>query len=206
MGSGSQPLRGGLLCLCAFATQLAFITFGPLALSETVVTLYCPARASPCGLLPTCGRPLHVGRWSNLEQRWGPALLSKFSAGLLFFCFLVFIFSLRYWQLPGMPSEYKAELRAWRRRHAGMVDQRHAVGCVAGVLHLFRTPFRGINRQSFVLCHSQLSCLRLHFSRSQSPMPIWIFSARVLYISGHGQQAYFHPYGAECCFPPSFSC
>ena len=104
--------RGGLLCLCAFATMPAFITFGPLALSDTVVTLYCLVTMwafADMWKAPSRGKVVKFG------VVLGAALLSKFSAGLLFFCFLVFILSLRYWQLPGMPSD-KAELRAWRRR------------------------------------------------------------------------------------------
>jgi hypothetical protein len=45
---------------------------------------------------------------------FGGALLSKFSAGLLFFCFLAFILSLRWRPAPEQPTD-KAELRAWRR-------------------------------------------------------------------------------------------
>ena len=42
------------------------------------------------------------------------ALLSKFSAGLLFFCFAAFILSLRWRPVPEQPND-KAGLQAWRR-------------------------------------------------------------------------------------------
>ena len=45
---------------------------------------------------------------------FGAALLTKFSAGLLFFCFAAFILSLRWRPAPEQPRD-KAELRAWRR-------------------------------------------------------------------------------------------
>jgi hypothetical protein len=44
----------------------------------------------------------------------GAAFLSKFSSGLLLFCFLAYRLYLRFAPLPRMPVE-KAELRAWRR-------------------------------------------------------------------------------------------
>ncbi len=45
---------------------------------------------------------------------FGGALLSKFSAGLLLFCFPALILSLRWRPVPGQPTD-KTELRAWRR-------------------------------------------------------------------------------------------
>ena len=69
------------------------------------------------------------------------------------------------------------------------LDQRHAVGCVGGVLHLFNLFVESTDR--FVLCHSQLSCVSIFASHADAHLD---FSARVPYISGHGQQAYFHPW------------
>jgi hypothetical protein len=52
----------------------------------------------------------------------GAALLSKFSAGILFFCFPAFILRLRLRPLPGQPHD-KAALRAWRRQRWGSLIQ-----------------------------------------------------------------------------------
>lgn len=102
---------GGFLCLAAYVTTPAFLVFGPLILTDIAVALFslltlwsfatlwrAPSRRTliPFGLL------------------LGAAFLSKFSSGLLLFCFLAYRLYLRFAPLPGMPVE-KAELRAWRR-------------------------------------------------------------------------------------------
>jgi hypothetical protein len=108
---------GGLLCLCAYATMPAFLTFGPLVLTDTVITLFCLLT-----LWTFADMWRSPSRATVLKFGWalGAAILSKFSAGLLFFCFLIFILSLRRRAVAGMPSpSAKAELRTWRRRRWG---------------------------------------------------------------------------------------
>ena len=107
----SSPL-GGLLCLCTFATMPAFLTFGPLVLTDTAVTLF-----SLLALWTFADMWQSPSRETVVKFGFalGGAILTKFSAGLLFFCFLAFILSLRWRQVEGMPSE-KSELRAWRRK------------------------------------------------------------------------------------------
>ncbi len=83
---------GGLLSLCAFATMPAFIAFGPLVLSDTVVTLFSLLTMwAFAGMWQTPSR----GNVLRFGFALGAAILSKFSAGLLFFCFVAFIVSLR---------------------------------------------------------------------------------------------------------------
>ena len=102
---------GGLLCLCAYATMPVMLAFGPLVLTDIAITLFvvltlwafasmwqCPSR----GTIVLFGLAL------------GGALLSKFSSGLLFFCFPAFILSLRLRPVPEQPAD-KTELKAWRR-------------------------------------------------------------------------------------------
>jgi len=102
---------GGLLCLAAYVSTPAFIVFGPLVLTDVPVVLFVlltlwsfaqlwcsPSRANyvAFGLFFAC------------------AVLSKYNAGLLFFCALAFRLSLRWMPLPGVPTE-KAGLQAWRK-------------------------------------------------------------------------------------------
>jgi Dolichyl-phosphate-mannose-protein mannosyltransferase len=103
---------GGLLCLAAYVSTPAFLAFGPLVLTDLAITLFSlltlwtfaemwrdPARASVF----------------KFGFAFAGALLSKFSAGLLFFCFIAVILSLRLRPRNFLPAG-KAERRAWRRR------------------------------------------------------------------------------------------
>jgi 4-amino-4-deoxy-L-arabinose transferase-like glycosyltransferase len=102
---------GGLLSLCTYATMPVMLAFGPLVLTDIAIALFVV---------------LTLWAFANMWQTpsrktvllfglaLGGALLSKFSAGILFFCFPAFILSLRWRPAPGQPAE-KAELRAWRR-------------------------------------------------------------------------------------------
>jgi hypothetical protein len=102
---------GGLLCLTAFVSTPAFLVFGPLVLTDIAVTFFAlltlwsfaelwraPSRQTliPFGLLLAA------------------SFLSKFSSGLLLFCFLAFRLSFRYAPLSEVPKD-GAELRAWRK-------------------------------------------------------------------------------------------
>ncbi len=102
---------GGLLCLCAYATMPVMLAFGPLVLTDIAITLFVVLTLWAFASMwrsPSRGTVLLFG------LAFGGALLSKFSAGLLFFCFPAFILSLRWRPAPGQPAD-KAELRAWRR-------------------------------------------------------------------------------------------
>lgn len=102
---------GGLLCLCAYATMPVMLAFGPLVLTDIAITLFAVLTLwtfADMWRSPSRGTILRFG------LALGGALLSKFSAGLLFFCFPAFILSLRWLPIAEHPTE-KAELRAWRR-------------------------------------------------------------------------------------------
>lgn len=106
---------GGLLCLCAYATMPAFLTFGPLVLTDTAIALFCVLTLwafADMWRAPS-GKTVF---WFGLAL--GGAILTKFSAGILFFCFIVFILSLRWRTVEGMPAN-KADLRIWRRKRWG---------------------------------------------------------------------------------------
>jgi 4-amino-4-deoxy-L-arabinose transferase-like glycosyltransferase len=110
-GSRLGDKWGGLLCLCAYATMPVMLAFGPLVLTDIAVTLFIVLTLWAFASMwrsPSRGTVLRFG------LALGGALLSKFSAGLLFFCFPAFILTLRWRPAPEQPAD-KAELRAWRR-------------------------------------------------------------------------------------------
>jgi hypothetical protein len=103
---------GGLLCLCAYATMPVMLAFGPLVLTDMEITLFA---VLSLWTFATMWRSPSRGTVLRFGLALGAALLSKFSAGLLFFCFAAFILSLRWRPTPQQPSG-KMELRAWRRK------------------------------------------------------------------------------------------
>ncbi|MGA2651855.1 MAG: glycosyltransferase family 39 protein [Terracidiphilus sp.] len=110
-GSRLGDQWGGLLCLCAYATMPVMLAFGPLVLTDIAITLFFLLTLwtfADMWRSPSRGTILRFG------LAFGAALLSKFSAGLLFFCFAAFILSLRWRPASEQPAD-KAELRAWRR-------------------------------------------------------------------------------------------
>ncbi len=101
---------GGLLCLCTFATMPVMLAFGPLVLTDIAITLFA---VLALWTFADMWRSPSRGAIVRFALALGGALLSKFSAGLLFFCFPAFILSLRWLPLPEQPAG-KEELRAWR--------------------------------------------------------------------------------------------
>jgi len=102
---------GGLLCLAAFVSTPVFLTFGPLVLTDVAITLFSLLALWTFASMwnePSRGNVL------RFALCLAGALLSKFSAGLLFFAFGLFALSTRWRPVPGQP-EAKAEVRAWRR-------------------------------------------------------------------------------------------
>ena len=102
---------GGLLCLCAYATMPVMLAFGPLVLTDMAITLFAVLTV---WALASMWRSPSRGTVMRFGLALSGALLSKFSAGLLFFCFAAFILSLRWRPAPEQPAD-KAELRVWRR-------------------------------------------------------------------------------------------
>jgi 4-amino-4-deoxy-L-arabinose transferase-like glycosyltransferase len=101
---------GGLLCLSLYVSTPAFLAFGPLVHTDVALTLFSVLALWTFANLwrePTRGNVLRFG------LSLAGALLSKFTAGLLFFVFAVFVLSLRLRHVPGIP-ESKTEARDWR--------------------------------------------------------------------------------------------
>ena len=102
---------GGLLCLAAFVSTPAFLAFGPLIITDIVVTFFALLTLWSFASLWQSPSRTTVLRFGLL---FGLTILSKFSAGILLFAFIAFRLSLRVVPLPEMPVD-PVELRAWRR-------------------------------------------------------------------------------------------
>ncbi len=101
----------GLVCLAVYVTMPAFLTFAALVHTDIAVTLF---------ILLTLWRFADLWQRPNRKNALlfalclAGALLSKFTAGILFFVFLAFALSTRWLALPDQPTA-KADVRAWRR-------------------------------------------------------------------------------------------
>jgi len=102
---------GGLLCLTAYVTCPLFLTFGPLVLTDVTITLF--SVLSLWSFATLWQRPTR--KHQRMFALWlACALLSKYSAGILFFAFAAFALSTRWRPVAGQPAA-KPEARAWRR-------------------------------------------------------------------------------------------
>jgi 4-amino-4-deoxy-L-arabinose transferase-like glycosyltransferase len=102
---------GGLLSLALYASSPTFLAFGPLVITDICVTLFCVLTMwTLASLWRSPGRPAML----RFALAFAGALLSKFSSGLLLFCFLTFVLSLRWFTVADQPADL-IELRGWRR-------------------------------------------------------------------------------------------
>jgi 4-amino-4-deoxy-L-arabinose transferase-like glycosyltransferase len=102
---------GGLLCLGLYVSTPAFLAFGPLVHTDVAVTLFSLLALWTFADLWQAPNRKNVMLFG---VSLAGALLSKFTAGILFIAFVVFALSLRWRPVPGQPVD-KAELRLWRR-------------------------------------------------------------------------------------------
>jgi len=102
---------GGLLSLTIFVSSPLFLTFGPLVITDASIALFSIGTLWAFAHMwqePSRKRIMFFGLWL------GCALLSKFSAGALFFVFIAFALSTRWRPVPHQPPT-KPEVLAWRR-------------------------------------------------------------------------------------------
>ena len=199
-GTKLADARGGLLCLLAYATMPAFLAFGPLVLTDLAVTLFAVLTLwafAEMWVDPT--RPVMIKFGFALAG----AILSKFSAGLLFFCFLAVILSLRLRPIKDLPSG-KAERRAWRRRRLWSLAKGTLLAAVV-VYAVYLVLSWNQPTDSFdVIKHFPPSPLLRRVL-----MPPWVFlrglvgfafsASRPTYILGHA-----YPHGVWFYFPVLF--
>ena len=110
----AQRLGGawaGLLCLAAYVSTPAFLTFGPIVHTDVAGTLFSLLALWTFAELWREPNPRNVALFG---LSLAGALLSKFTSGVLFLAFIAFALSLRWRPILGQPDN-KPELREWRR-------------------------------------------------------------------------------------------
>ena len=103
---------GGLLCLAVYASTPAFLTFGPLVLTDVPIALFSLLALWSFAEMWSDPNPRNVRLFA---LSLAGALLSKFTAGLLFLAVPAFAATTRWFPLPGQPDT-RPEARTWRRR------------------------------------------------------------------------------------------
>ena len=112
LGSRLGGRWGGLLCVACYATTPAFLAFGPLVITDVVITFFWILTV---WLMPRLWRSPSRKDLVLFGLVFGGALLSKFSSGLLLFVFAAIAVSMRLRPLLEQPTA-KLERRKWRRR------------------------------------------------------------------------------------------
>ncbi len=102
---------GGLLCLAMFVSTPVFLAFGPLVLTDVAITL---TSLLALWTFATLWHEPNKRNTTVFAVALAAALLSKFTAGLLFFAFAGFSLSTRWRPVPGQPLT-KPDARDWRR-------------------------------------------------------------------------------------------
>ena len=191
---------GGLLCLAAYVSTPAFIVFGPLVLTDIPVALFVLLTLWSFAELwraPTRGNVIAFGLF------FAAAVLSKYSAGLLFLCVLVFRLSLRWMPLPGMPTE-KAELRTWRKQRGRSMWKGIFVATAAAYLFYLIFSWNQPSDSLHIFGESWPAMILRRLL-----MPPWLYlrgvgifaisSARPTFLLGHN-----YPHGKWFYFPVVF--
>jgi dolichyl-phosphate-mannose-protein mannosyltransferase len=201
LGCRLGGLWGGLLCLACYVATPAFLAFGPLVITDVVITLFWVLTV---WLMPTLWRSPSRGGVVLFGLAFAGALLSKFSAGLLFIVFPAVALSMRLRPLPEQPTETLAR-RYWRRR--GWWN--FVKGTLWATLFVYVVYFIFSWRQS-----TDSFSIIPHFPASpllrRLLMPAWIYlrglagfafsaASRPTYILGHS-----YPHGVWFYFPVIF--
>jgi 4-amino-4-deoxy-L-arabinose transferase-like glycosyltransferase len=190
----------GLLCLAAYITTPTFLAFGPLVHTDIAVTLFS---------LLTLWRFAEVWRGPSRKNAvlfalaLAAALLSKFTAGILFFAFVAFTLSTRFRALPGQPAT-KPEARVWRRLRWRFTLQGIALAAVA--VYIFYFVF-SVNQSTDVLNRLGHGAAAIPFRRLL--MPAWLYLRGVIMVLITGSRPTFvlgHSYthGVWFYFPVVF--
>ena len=190
----------GLLCLSVYVSTPAFIAFAPLVHTDLAVTLFS---------LLTLWRFAEI--WQNPSRKnallfslcLAAALLSKFTANILFFAFVAFALSTRWRPVFGQPTS-KPEARAWRRLRWRVTLR--GILCAALIVYLFyfifsmRQPTDALDRLGHGAATEPLRRIL---------MPLWLYlrgvllvlltASRPTYILGRA-----YPHGVWFYFPVLF--
>ena len=192
---------GGVFCLCLFVSTPAFLNFGPLVHTDIAVSLFCLLTLWIFASLwrePTRANVLLFG------LSLSGALLSKFTAGILFFAFLAFALSLRLRPLPGLP-ESRGEAKLWRKRRWRVTLK--GILCAAVIVYVFYLVFSW-HQPSNALYKLGTSPVALFLRRALLPLVVyfrgvfWVIfsSVRPTFILGRS-----YPHGVWFYFPVVFA-
>ena len=179
----------------------AFLTFGPLVLTDMAITLFCILTLwtfAEMWQAPSSANVLKFG------LAFGAAILSKFSAGLLFFCFLAFILSLRWRGIAGMPAQ-KSELRIWRRRRWGALTKGTLLAAVVVYATYFMLSWNEPTDSFSVIPHFPASpafrrLLMPAFLFLRGLITFALTASRPTFVLGHA-----YPHGEWFYFPIVFA-
>jgi Dolichyl-phosphate-mannose-protein mannosyltransferase len=190
----------GLLCLSVYVSTPAFIAFAPLVHTDLAVTLFS---------LLTLWQFAEL--WQDPSRKnavifslcLAAALLSKFTANILFFAFVAFALSTRWRPVSGQPIP-KPEARAWRRLRWRVTLQ--GILWAALIVYLFyfifsmQQPTDALNRLGHGAATEPMRRIL---------MPPWLYlrgvllvlitASRPTYILGHA-----YPHGVWFYFPVLF--
>src|SRR5215472_15218073 len=192
---------GGVLCLTLFVSTPAFLTFGPLVHTDIAVALFCL---------------LTLWTFANLWRNPGRlnvllfglslagALLSKFTAGLLFFVFLAFLLSLRWLAVPGQPAS-KGEAKLWRR--ARWRPTLKGILCAALFVYIFYLIFSWHQPTNAL---DKLGTAPVALFLRRALLPLVIFLRGVFWVLVSGVRPTFilgrtYPHGMWFYFPVVFA-
>ncbi len=190
----------GLLCLTVYVSTPLFLTFGPLVLTDLAITFFS---------ILTLWSFAEVWQEPNRRKVWlfalclACALLSKFSAGILFFAFGLFALSTRWRPIPGQPRT-KPEARSWRRRR--WVATLKGVAAAALIVYVVYFVFSW-NQTSDVLYLLGHGPAWVPVRRVL--MPPWLYLRGILMLAGFFIRPTFilgqrYPHGVWFYFPVLF--
>ena len=192
---------GGLLCLALYVSTPAFLAFGPLVLTDVAITL--------TSLLALW---MFANLWKEPSKRnvalfavaLAAALLSKFTAGLLFFAFAGFSLSTRWRPVPGQPLT-KPDARAWRRLR--WRSTRKGVFQAALIVYAFYmlSSWKQPSDTLYWLGHGWISLLLRRLLMppllySRGVLMVVVMAVRQTYLLGHR-----YPHGVWYYYPVLFA-
>ncbi len=191
---------GGLLCLSVYVSSPVFIAFGPLVhtdISVTLFTLLALWTFAEIWREPDPKKSLIFGICL------AAAILSKFTAGILFFAFGIFAFTTRFWPVYGQPVEL-IQKRAWRRLRWRATLK--GIGWASAIVYVFYFIF-SLGETTDILDFVGHGAVFVPLRRLL--MPVWLFlrglflvlitASRPTFILGHS-----YPHGVWFYYPVVF--
>ena len=193
---------GGVLCLALYVSMPPFLAFGPLVITDMLITLFWVLTV---WLLAEMWHSPSSGSLLKFGLAFAGALLSKFSSGLLLFVFLAVILSLRLRPVPDQPAS-KPERKLWRKRARRNIGKATLVAALSVYVVYFVLSWNQPTSTFDVIPHfpASLAVRRLL-------MPAWVFlrglmgfvmsaGTRPTYLLGHS-----YPHGVWFYFPVIFA-